>query len=101
MNLPKNDNNNRTHKNNTKNLSCHMINASFWTSTSYNTSNSSHLFWNLENPVLVQTLSYRRKTTNHLLLIIGFSHKLISIQDVGRMLHLNKCSSIAAITVTV
>ena len=35
------------------------------------TSNFSHLFWNLEDPVLVQTLSYRRKITYHPLLI-GF-----------------------------
>ena len=52
-------------------------------------SNSSHLFWNLdEDPVLVQTLSYRTKITQ-ILLLIGFFHKLISVQDVGHnMLHL-------------
>ena len=48
-----------------------------------------HLFRNLKDPVLVQTLSCRRKTTYHLLLI-GFFHKLISKQDVGHnMLHLH------------
>ena len=51
-------------------------------------SNSSHLFWNLKDPVLVQTLSYRRKITYHLLLI-GFFQLLISMQDVGHMLHLH------------
>ena len=51
-------------------------------------SNSSHLFCNLNYPVLVQALHYRRKRTYHLLLT-GFFHKLISMQDVGRMLHLN------------
>ena len=45
-------------------------------------------FWNLEAPALVQTLSYRRKINYHVLLI-GFSHQLISVQDVGHMLHLN------------
>ena len=50
--------------------------------------NSSHLFWNLKDSVLVQTLSYRRKITYHLLLI-GFFQKLISMQDVGHMLHLH------------
>ena len=46
------------------------------------TSNLSHLFWDLEDPALVQTLSYRRKITYHPLLL-GFSHQLISMQDVG------------------
>ena len=50
--------------------------------------NSGLLLWNLEDLVLVQTVSYRRKTTYHLLLI-GFFHKLISTQDVGHMLHLH------------
>ena len=49
------------------------------------TSNLSSLFWNLENPVLVQALSYRRKIAYNSLLI-GFSHKVISMQDVGHML---------------
>ena len=34
--------------------------------------NSSHLFWNLEDPVLVQTLFYWRKITHQLLLIVFF-----------------------------
>ena len=61
---------------------------------SYHTSNSCHLFWNLEDPVLVQTLSYRRKITHHPLLI-GFFHKLVSMHDVGHnVLHLQiTCSS--------
>ena len=36
--------------------------------------NASHLFWNLEDPVLVQTLSYKRKIT-YCLLLIGFFQK--------------------------
>ena len=52
-------------------------------------SNSIHMFLNLEDPMLVQTRSYWKKRTYHPLLI-GFSHKLISMQDVGHnMLHLN------------
>ena len=43
-------------------------------------SNSSHLLWNLKDPVLVQTLPYRKKITYHLVLI-GFFYKLISMQD--------------------
>ena len=45
-------------------------------------SNSSHLFWNLKELVLVQTQSYRKKITYHPLRI-GFSRKLISMHDVG------------------
>ena len=41
----------------------------------------SQLSWNLENPVLVQKLSYRREITYHRLLI-AFFHKLISMEDV-------------------
>ena len=48
-----------------------------------------HLFRNLKDPVLVQTLYFTRKITHHLLLI-GFFHKLISVPDVGHnMLHLH------------
>ena len=44
---------------------------------------------NLEYPVLVQPLSYRIKITYRELLI-GFFHKLVSVQDVGHnMLHLH------------
>ena len=39
---------------------------------------SSHLFCNTVEPVLIQTLSYRRRITHHPLLT-GFSHKLISV----------------------
>ena len=43
----------------------------------------------LEDPVLVQTLSYRRKITYYLLLI-GFFHKLISMEHVEHnILHLH------------
>ena len=60
-------------------------------------SNSSNLFWNLENSVLVQTLSYRTKISDHLLLI-GFFHKLISIQDVGiNMLHLHEAQQLPSL----
>ena len=37
------------------------------------TSTLSDLFWNLEDPVLVQTLSYRRKITYHPLLVGVFN----------------------------
>ena len=48
-----------------------------------------HLFWNLKDSVLDQTLSYRRKITYHVLLLVFF-HKLISMQDVWHnMLHLH------------
>ena len=50
---------------------------------------SSHLFCSLEDPVLVQTLSSKRKITDRLLMI-GFFYTLISMQDVGhKMLHLH------------
>ena len=53
-----------------------------------------HLFRNLKDPMLLQTLSYRRKITYHLLLI-GFLHKLISMKDVGIIfciyMQLNSC----------
>ena len=39
-------------------------------------------------PVLVQTLSYKSKITYHTLLI-GFYHKLISMQDVWHVFHFN------------
>ena len=50
-------------------------------------SNSRHFFQNLENPVLVQTLSYKRKITYHLLLF-AFFHKL---QFQSRMLDIVCC----------
>ena len=49
------------------------------------TSNSNHLFWDLKDPVLVQTLHYRRKII-YQPLRIGFFHRLISVQDIGHML---------------
>ena len=72
------------------------------------TSNSNHLFWNLEDSVVVQTLSCRRKITYRPLLI-GFSHKLISMQDVQHFIsnfmhqwviyQLKRCSAEQAIFV--
>ena len=63
-----------------------MANGSFWTSASYE---QFKLFLNFEDSVLVQILSYRRKLT-YQPLVIGFSHELISVQDVvHNMLHLN------------
>ena len=61
MNKPcKTDDNNRTHKNDATTLYFDIcgqsVNASFWTSASYGL-----LFWNLEDPVQVQTLSYNSK----------------------------------------
>ena len=42
------------------------------------------LLWNLEDPaVLIQTLSYRRKKTYYLFILIAFFHKLISMQMLG------------------
>ena len=86
MNLPKNDDNYRTHK------KIQIPYLDIWSMLLSgqvpHSSNSSHMFWNLEDLVLVQTVSYRRKITYHLLLI-GFFHKLISMQDVGHMLHLH------------
>ena len=38
------------------------------------------LLWNLEDSVLIQTLSYRRKITYYLFILIGFFYKLISNQ---------------------
>ena len=89
MNLPKTktDDNDRAHTNDDNTLSWHIVDTSFWTSASR--SNSSHLFRNLKETVQVQTLSYRKKITYHQLLI-GFLHKLISMQDAGHnMLHLH------------
>ena len=74
MNLPKTDNNNRTYKKDANMQSWYMVNTSFWTSDTYE--QISYLVFNLEDPVLVQTLSYRRKITYHPL-PIGFFHKLI------------------------
>ena len=53
-------------------------------------SNLSQLFWNLEDPVVVQTLSYFRKKITYDLILIGFFHKLISMEGVKQnMLHLH------------
>ena len=62
-------------------------------------SNSNHLFWNLEDSVLVQTLPCGKKITYHLLLI-GFFHKLISVQDAGHnMLHLHVAQQLPSLKV--
>ena len=80
MNLPKIDDNDRTHENDANTT------LGIWSMLPSgqvpHTSNTSHLFENLEGSVLVQTLSCRRKRTYHPLLI-GFSHHLISMQNVG------------------
>ena len=87
MNLPKIDDNDRTHK------KIQIPYLQIWSmllsgQVPYR-SNSSHLFWCLEEPLLVKKVSYRRKITDHLLLI-SFFHKLISMQDVRHnMLHLH------------
>ena len=47
-----------------------------------------YLLWNIKDPVLVQILSYKRKITYYPLLIC-FSYKLISMQDVRKILNLN------------
>ena len=39
--------------------------------------------WNLEDPVLIQTLSYSRKITYYLFILIGFFLKVISMQMLG------------------
>ena len=82
--LPKTDDNYRTHK------MMQMSYLDLWSmllsgQVSY-TSNSSHLFWNLKDLVLVQSVSYRKKITYHRL-CIGFLHKLLSMHDDGHMLH--------------
>ena len=86
MNLPITDDNDRAHKNDANALDIWSI---LLPGQVPHRSNSSHLFWNLEDTALVQTLSYRRKITYHLLLI-DFFHKLISMQDVRHnVLHLH------------
>ena len=60
-------------------------------------SNLSNLFWSLENPLLVQTLSYRGEITYDLL-PTGFFHKLISIQGVGNnMLHSHEAQQLPSL----
>ena len=90
MDLPKTDGNDRTHK------KIQIPYLDIWSMLLSgqvpHRSNSSHMFWNLEDLVLVQTVSYRRKITYHLLLI-GFFHKLISSQCNVAF----TCSSTAAI----
>ena len=41
-----------------------MVNVSFWASVSLDSSNSSHLFWNLEDSLLVQTLPCQWEENN-------------------------------------
>ena len=81
MNLPKTDDNDKTHKNdaNTYRDMCSML-------LSRKVPHSS--FSHEKIPVLVQTLSYKSKITYHTLLI-GFYHKLISMQDVWHVFHFN------------
>ena len=89
MNLPKTDDNDRTHIEMMQTPYIDIWSMLLSGQVPYRMSNSSHLFGSLEsNPALVHTLSYRRKITYRLLLI-GFFHKLISMQDTGHnMLHL-------------
>ena len=54
------------------------------TSASYKLFKS--LLWNVQRHVIVQTFSLKKITCHPL--CIAFFHKLISIQDVGNMLHL-------------
>ena len=71
-----------------------MINASFGSSASYE-QYASHLFFNLEDLVLAQTLSYRRKITYYSLLI-DVSQNLISRQNVRHdTLHVNVAQQLA------
>ena len=99
MNLPKTDDNDRTHKK-IQIPYLHMWSLLFPGQVSHR-SNSSQLFWNLENPVLVQSMYYRRKITYHLLLT-GFFHKLILVQDVGHnMLHLHAAPKMPSLHVPV
>ena len=82
MNLPKTEDTDSTHKNDTNTLSMLL------SGQVPHMSNSRHLFWNLKKPVIVQKLCYRMKITYHPFQI-GISHKLISMLDVGHILHLN------------
>ena len=56
--LPKTDDIDSTQKKWCKSPILTYCQCSFWTSASYSTSNSSHLFWTLKDPVLVQRISY-------------------------------------------
>ena len=64
-----------------------MISASFWTNTLYKQFKS--LALESQRSYVAQTLSFKRKITYHSLLLIGVSHELSSMQDVGHKLHLN------------
>ena len=60
------------------------------------TSNLSNLFWNLEDSVLVETLSYRSKITYHPFItdwLFSFSFSFsffLSMLDIGHMMHLHE-----------
>ena len=71
-------------------------NASFWTSASYEQFKSLIL----KSRGLCASLNtvQNEKTNCHNPFLIGFFHKLISMQDVGHMVHLNKCNLTAAMT---
>ena len=82
MILPKTDDNDSTHKNVASTLSSQMVNASFWTSASYEQFKS--LVLESRRPVLFEILFYKIFQA----LLNFFLHKLISLQDVGHhMLH--------------
>ena len=79
MNLPKTNDNDRTHKNYANTLSLDiwsiLLPGCFFSHV-IQEPHASHLFpvfWNFEDPVLVETLSFRRKITYHPLLIVLFS----------------------------
>ena len=67
MNLPKIDDNDKPHKNDAMQIPYLEIWSMLLSGEVFHRSNARHLFWNLEDPVLVQTLSYRRKITYRLL----------------------------------
>ena len=65
--------------------------------TEWPKSNSLCLLWNLEDPVLTETLSWRRKITYCLFILIDFFHKLNWFQCRCWAYALFTCSSPAAI----
>ena len=74
-----------------------MANASFWKSASCERFKSLVL---AQRPCAgSNTVLYRRKITYHPL-CIGFFHKLISMQELLGILHLNVAKSTAAITLS-
>ena len=86
--LPKTDDNDRTNKNDANTLSWPMI--QFFFLDKYLIGAIQITCFGILKTVLVEILSYMRKITYHLLLIVFSINKLISMQDVGHnMLHLH------------